>query len=116
MITLILLALFAVLYALVIVYSFSLSIRRWHDLGYSGWMSLLTLIPLVNLVTAIILLFVRGDEGANAYGPSNVGQPFWKSVFAPSSLMPVTPAVPVAPVASMAPVAPEVVPPTTEQH
>lgn len=40
------------------------TIRRSHDMGWSGWMSLLALIPFVGL----IWLFKAGTPGANAYG------------------------------------------------
>ena len=45
-----------------------LVIRRWHDLGKSGWFTLLLLIPLVNLIVAIYLWVKKGDEGPNQYG------------------------------------------------
>lgn len=38
---------------------FSITIRRLHDLGHSGWLSLLLLIPLVNLILIIYLLFAN---------------------------------------------------------
>ncbi len=40
------------------------TIRRSHDMGWSGWMSLLAFIPLVGL----IWIFKAGNLGANAYG------------------------------------------------
>ena len=40
------------------------TIRRSHDMGWSGWMSILAFIPLVGLVW----LFKAGNPGANAYG------------------------------------------------
>ena len=44
--------------------------RRLNDMGKSGWMGLLMLIPLVNIIFAFWLLLGRGDEGANEYGPA----------------------------------------------
>jgi len=41
-----------------------LLIQRSHDMGWSGWWSLLTIIPLVGLVW----VFKAGDSGANRYG------------------------------------------------
>ena len=49
--------------------SFSIAIRRWHDLGKSGWLSLLFLIPLVNLVVLIYLCVADGTAADNKYGP-----------------------------------------------
>jgi len=48
-----------------LVFAALVTIRRSHDMGWSGWMSLLAFIPLVGL----IWLFKAGDPGANAYGP-----------------------------------------------
>ncbi|HEY0587794.1 MAG TPA: DUF805 domain-containing protein [Pseudoduganella sp.] len=44
--------------------------RRLHDLNKSGWMGLLLFVPLVNIIFGLWLLFGRGDEGANEYGPA----------------------------------------------
>lgn len=48
--------------------SIMLAIRRWHDLGKSGWYTLLALIPLVNFFVTIYLWVKKGTEGPNAYG------------------------------------------------
>ena len=45
-----------------------LVIRRLHDLGHSGWWCLLGLIPLVNLILGIYLLFFKGNTGPNRFG------------------------------------------------
>ncbi len=47
---------------------FIMAIRRVHDMGYSGWLSLLILVPLVNLW----FLFAPGTQGPNEYGPPPV--------------------------------------------
>ncbi|MFP1683897.1 DUF805 domain-containing protein [Alloalcanivorax sp. C16-1] len=44
-------------------------IRRLNDLNRSGWLILLGFVPLVNLLLALILLFVPGTPGDNRYGP-----------------------------------------------
>jgi len=58
--------------AFLLVLNFSLLIRRLHDFGWSGWLSLpcfiLYFVPLVDLVTALVLLFKAGDEKENKYG------------------------------------------------
>lgn len=44
-------------------------IKRCHDRGKSGWWVLLTLIPIVGFIWAVIDLgMLAGDEGENAYG------------------------------------------------
>ena len=47
----------------------AVTIRRWHDIGKSGWWTLTLLIPLVNLILILIFFTRKGDDGANAYGP-----------------------------------------------
>lgn len=47
-----------------------LSIKRFHDLGKSGYFVLLFVIPLVNFILGLMLLFGQGDPGPNMYGPN----------------------------------------------
>ncbi|MCY1396832.1 hypothetical protein D3C76_315430 [compost metagenome] len=48
--------------------SIQFSVQRLHDLGWSGWLWLLNLVPLVSSVFAIALLALPGNAGANRYG------------------------------------------------
>lgn len=59
---------FYIIVAVVQFFAFSLLTRRFHDLGRSGWWSLLFAIPLVNILVLLVLLFSIGDEKANKYG------------------------------------------------
>jgi uncharacterized membrane protein YhaH (DUF805 family) len=47
---------------------FVLSIRRVHDIGHSGWWSLLSLVPLINYVLIGYLLLKKGSADTNRYG------------------------------------------------
>ncbi len=51
-------------YILLMVIQVLLTIKRAHDFDSSGWMSLLMLVPLANLV----FLFIPGTKGRNRYG------------------------------------------------
>src|SRR5262245_6554768 len=57
----------------IIAISLILSIQRAHDFNVSGWLALLGLVPLVNL----LFWFVPGTDGPNRYGhatpPNSVG-------------------------------------------
>ncbi len=53
--------------------NFMLLIRRLHDLNRSGWWALIMLIPLVNLLFAVYVIFFKGTEGPNKYGPDPLG-------------------------------------------
>ena len=46
-----------------------LSIKRSHDLGYTGFFSLVLLVPLLNLWPLVVFGFFQGTEGENKYGP-----------------------------------------------
>lgn len=47
---------------------FSLAAKRWHDIGRSGWMSLLFLVPFVGYVVLASLFFWPGQRTENKYG------------------------------------------------
>jgi uncharacterized membrane protein YhaH (DUF805 family) len=51
-------------YAAMIIMSFLLTIQRAHDMNSSGWLALVILIPLVNM----LFWFVPGTDGENNYG------------------------------------------------
>ena len=42
--------------------------RRLHDVGKSGWMQLLGLIPIVGALIVLILCIPEGSKESNAYG------------------------------------------------
>lgn len=50
--------------------SFSLISRRAHDTGHGSTLFLiLWLIPVINIISGLYLLFKEGEIGANEYGP-----------------------------------------------
>ena len=49
--------------------SWAVSARRLHDTNRSGWMSLLTFIPIVGFYILVLWCF-DSDEGENNYGPN----------------------------------------------
>ena len=62
-----------VLWIAILVIAFLLTIQRCHDFNVTGWLSLLMLVPLANLV----FLFIPGTDGPNRFGgptpPNTVG-------------------------------------------
>lgn len=60
---------FAVIYIVLIYFTIVFTIRRLHDLNKTGWLSLLFLVPLVNIVFGLYVLFAKGSQGVNNYGP-----------------------------------------------
>lgn len=51
-----------------VVVSVMIGVQRLHDIGWSGWLWLLNLVPLVGSVFALLMLVVPGTQGANRYG------------------------------------------------
>ena len=66
-------ALMVVAWIALAVFGFMLTIQRCHDFNVSGWLSLLIVVPIANL----IFLFIPGTDGANRFGgptpPNGVG-------------------------------------------
>lgn len=56
-------------YIPVFILLFIMGVRRLHDINLSGWFSLFSLIPLVNMLFGLVLLFIPGSQGTNRYGP-----------------------------------------------
>lgn len=62
--------LISILYSLfILIPSWALFVRRLHDTGSSGWLSLLALIPLVGLIVVLVFGCLDSD-GTNKYGIS----------------------------------------------
>ena len=59
---------FAGIFALLIP-SLSVSVRRLHDTGKSGWMLLIILIPCIGFILWLVWMIEDGQAHANAYGP-----------------------------------------------
>ena len=50
-----------------------LSIRRCHDLNHSGYYVLLMGTPVIGMIISLLLLFKKGTDGSNQYGPDPLG-------------------------------------------
>ena len=48
--------------------SWAVSVRRLHDVGKSGWMFLIILIPIVGIIWLVVLLVADSQPGVNQYG------------------------------------------------
>ncbi|MEO1048983.1 MAG: DUF805 domain-containing protein [Bacteroidota bacterium] len=64
------LGVFTILYSLVtFLPSLAVAVRRLHDTNKSGWMLLVSFIPLIGSIWLLVLLATEGDRGNNDYGP-----------------------------------------------
>jgi uncharacterized membrane protein YhaH (DUF805 family) len=58
-----------VIYSLaVIIPGLAVVVRRLHDVGKSGWMIFISLIPIVGAIWLLVLMVTEGDTGENEYG------------------------------------------------
>ncbi len=66
-----------VIYIAALVVSVMIAVQRLHDLDKTGWLYLLFLIPIVNIIFGLYILFWPGSKGANRYGnpppPNSIG-------------------------------------------
>lgn len=54
---------------IVLIPGLAVSVRRMHDIGKSGWMLLIILIPIIGPIWLIVLAATEGNSGDNQYGP-----------------------------------------------
>jgi uncharacterized membrane protein YhaH (DUF805 family) len=59
----------------------AVTVRRLHDIDYSGWWLFVGLIPVVGEAWLFVLMCLNGTKGANQYGPD----PRELAVMAPST-------------------------------
>ena len=52
-----------------LVVSAQIGVQRLHDMGWSGWLWLLNVVPIISSVFWIVMLVVPGPAGSNRYGP-----------------------------------------------
>ena len=48
--------------------SLGINARRLHDVGKSGWLQLITIIPVIGIIVLLVLCAKPGDAAANKYG------------------------------------------------
>ena len=58
----------AVIYIAIFYFTFVFTIRRLYDRNHTGWLSLLMLVPLANVILMLYLIFAPGDDRSNSYG------------------------------------------------
>jgi uncharacterized membrane protein YhaH (DUF805 family) len=50
--------------------SLAVAVRHLHDTARSGWMLLVSMIPLIGLLILLVWFATASDPGANRYGPN----------------------------------------------
>src|SRR5690606_28824352 len=61
--------LIGIAYLVMLYFSFIFTIRRLHDRNHTGWLSILIFVPIINLFFILYLIFAKGDNCSNQYGP-----------------------------------------------
>jgi uncharacterized membrane protein YhaH (DUF805 family) len=46
-----------------------IGVQRLHDIGWSGWLLLVTLVPIVGGVFSLLMFIIPGSSEANRFGP-----------------------------------------------
>ncbi|RZT85848.1 uncharacterized membrane protein YhaH (DUF805 family) [Pseudonocardia sediminis] len=49
--------------------TFAIGARRLHDIGVSGWLQLIAIIPVLGIIALLVLWVVNGTPGPNRHGP-----------------------------------------------
>ena len=57
-----------------IIPNLAVRIRRLHDIGVTGWLVLIALIPGVGWIVLLIMSMLDGSYGPNSYGPDPKGR------------------------------------------
>lgn len=47
--------------------------QRCRDFGWTGWAILLTVVPYIGWLFAVVIIFIPGTLGPNRYGPDPLG-------------------------------------------
>lgn len=66
----ILLGLLGIFYLAIIIPSISVSVRRLHDTGKSGWWYLINFVPYIGALVFIVFMCMDSQPGTNQYGPN----------------------------------------------
>src|ERR1035437_4326860 len=64
--------LMGILYIPAIIVTLIMVRRRLNDLDHSGWLSPIILVPLLNILFGLYLVFGPGSPGTNRYGPKPI--------------------------------------------
>ena len=48
----------------------SITVRRLHDIGRSGWWFFILLVPLIGAIVLLVFMLLDSKEGSNDYGPN----------------------------------------------
>lgn len=51
-----------------IIVGIQISVKRLHDIGWSGWLLLITLIPFVGSIFQLLIFVMPGSQGSNRFG------------------------------------------------
>ena len=63
-----------IFYLIMLVPNLSVSVRRLHDIGKSGWYMFLSLIPLIGGLILLIWSLMDSEPGENQYGKNPKGE------------------------------------------
>jgi uncharacterized membrane protein YhaH (DUF805 family) len=53
--------------------SLAVTVRRFHDLDYTGWWILIGLVPFIGVIVLLVFAVFEGTPGTNRFGPDPKG-------------------------------------------
>ena len=53
----------------------AVAVRRFHDMGHSGWWYLISFVPYIGSFILIVWFCFKGTAGPNRFGPDPLGDP-----------------------------------------
>ncbi|GFM89590.1 hypothetical protein PSCICO_49890 [Pseudomonas cichorii] len=59
-----------VAFAAFVILSVQMGVQRLHDAGWSGWLLLLNLVPVISGIFPFVMVLIPGTKGPNKYGPA----------------------------------------------
>lgn len=65
--------LIGIFYLAMLIPMLAVTVRRFHDQDYSGWMVLLNFIPYVGGLIVFVFMCIEGTRGPNRFGPDPKG-------------------------------------------
>ena len=72
---------FLIISVLYFYFNLVIQVRRFHDMNRSGWLILLFILSLVNILVFFYLLLGSGTQGINHYGPQRISA-IWEKILA----------------------------------
>ena len=62
-------AIFGIFALVSVIPGIALEVRRWHDIGKTGWFWFIRFVPVIGPLVVLAFMAMKGNAGGNQYGP-----------------------------------------------